>query len=277
MMISGLRSANHSHAGHAEQGVRCRARQARARLRAYIARSGTIASKTRLTELIRRLDVGGALAGLDESPALISHRDDRGRNWLHLTCGVNAAEKHIDEQRAVDLATGLLDRGIDLNAPAFREGHWQATPLWYAVSRGRNLTLVNFLISVGSTPEHCLWAASFNQDLPIINSLIAAGASLETVVEDETPSFRAVKYSKFRAAAVLLEAGSNPNWVDPIQRTAMHAMLKKGTHIHHFEMFVKHAARTDIEDSEGRTVDAILRRKRDKAWHTLADRLATDV
>lgn len=235
-----------------------------------------MASKTRLSDLIRKLDVDNALAGLDESPELLSYRDDRGRNWLHLTCGVNAADKHIDEQRAVDLAADLLRRGLDVNAPAFTEGQWQATPLWYAVGRGRNLPLVQFLIKAGSTPEHCLWAASFNQDIAIIEALVAAGADLTTVVEDETPFFGAVKYSKFLAAAALLRAGSNPDWVDPKGRTAMHAMLKKGTDTDHFEMFVAHGARSDIADRDGKTVDTILRRKRDKAWHTLADRLATD-
>ena len=107
----------------------------------------------------------------------------------------------------------------------------------------------------------------------MIQALIAGGASLETVVEDETPFFGAVKYSKFVGAKALLEAGANPDWVDPKGRTAMHAMLEKGTDPVHLQMFVTHGARSDIPDRDGKTVDAILRRKRDKAWHALADRL----
>ena len=232
-----------------------------------------MASRTRLTEQVRHLDASAVFAGLEESPELLAHRDDRGRNWLHLTCSINAAEKHIDETRAVTLARGLLERSLPIDAPAFTEGDWHATPLWYAVGRGRNLPLVRYLLDAGSTPEHCLWAASFNDDATMIQALIAGGASLETVVEDETPFFGAVKYSKFIGAKALLEAGANPDWVDPKGRTAMHAMLKKGTDPVHFQMFVTHGARSDIPDRDGKTVDAILRRKRDKAWHALADRL----
>ena len=233
-----------------------------------------VASKTRLTETIKNLDVDATLGGLDETPALLEHRDDRGRNWLHLTCAIGVEAKGLDPARSIALAAGLLERGIDINAPAFTEGDWHATPLWYAVGRGRNLPLVRFLLESGSTPEHCLWAASFNDDTAIIRQLLAAGASLETVVEDETPFFGAVKYSKFTGAQALLEGGANPNWIDPNGRTAMHAMLKKGSDSGHFEMFVQHGARSDIPDRDGKTVDAILRRKRDVVWHELAERLA---
>ena len=133
---------------------------------------------------------------------------------------------------------------------------------------------MKFLLASGSTPEHCLWAASFNDDAAVIAELIAAGASLEAVVEDETPFFGAGKYSKFKGARALLEGGANPDWVDPKGRTAMHAMLKKGTDAEHFDMFVQYGARSDIPNRDGKTVDAILRRKRDKTWHELADRLS---
>ncbi|HEY5808742.1 MAG TPA: hypothetical protein VIT67_12270 [Povalibacter sp.] len=43
-------------------------------------------SKTSLLPLVRAFDWRAVDAGLKEKPQLIQHRDDRGRNWLHLCC-----------------------------------------------------------------------------------------------------------------------------------------------------------------------------------------------
>ena len=90
-------------------------------------------SKTRLQVLVREFQVDDAIAGLREKPELLEFRDERGRNWLHLCASVDVSRKRaLDPADSVRLARELLDLGLDINHPAFTEGSWQATPLWYA-------------------------------------------------------------------------------------------------------------------------------------------------
>ena len=230
-------------------------------------------SKTRLTACVKAFDTDAVVAGLEARPDLLDHADERGRNWLHLCASIDAQKRGLDPADAVPLAEALLDFGIDVNAAAFTEGTWRATPLWYAVARGNNIDLARYLLAAGSTPEHCLWAAVYNEDLDMIALLIEAGARLEAVAEQETPLLHAVKYSRFRGAEVLLEAGADPDYRDVRGMTALHYMLKKNSDIRHFRMFVARGARGDIPDRDGRTAVAILSRKRNPAFHAVAARL----
>ena len=232
------------------------------------------ASKTRLAACVERFGTEAVVAGLDVRRDLLRHRDERGRNWLHRCAGVDAARRGLDPAGAIPLAGALIDLGIDVNEPAFTEGEWQATPLWYAVSRGRNIGLARFLLDSGSTPEHCLWAAAFWEDLDMIAMLVDAGARLDAVAEAETPLVHAVKYGKFRAAGALLEAGADPDYRDVRGMTSLHYMLRKNSDARHFAAFVKHGARGDIPDRNGRTASDIMRRKRDTTFHVLAAGLA---
>lgn len=152
-------------------------------------------SKTRLTACVKAFDTDAVVAGLKARADLLHHTDERGRNWLHLCASVDAGNRGLDPAGAVPLAAALLEFGIDVNAAAFTEGTWRATPLWYAVARGNNIALARYLLSAGSTPEHCLWAAVYNEDLDTIAVLVEAGARLEAVAEQETPLLHAVKYS----------------------------------------------------------------------------------
>ena len=240
-------------------------------------------SKTRMLNLVKEFRVAEVSAGFREAPDLLGYHDDRGRNWLHICASVNVSTKYsrgaqmksdVSPRDSVQLAALLINQGIDVNEPAFTEGSWQATPLWYAIGRGRNLSLARYLLESGSSPEHCLWAACFHEDPPFIKLVVDSGASLEAIAEGETPLLRAVKNSKFKAAKLLLDAGSNPDFKDASGMTALHYMLKKGSDQKHFRMFVQQGARGDIPDPNGKTAAAIMLRKRDPDFHRLASRLS---
>src|SRR5262249_2747460 len=126
-----------------------------------------VASKTKMTALVRAFQSNEVRAGLSDDAALLGHRDERGRNWLHVCCSASAstAAARRDSVRTADV---LLDLGLDLDAPAFVEGEWQATPCWYSVARGRNLALTRHLLERGCDPNHSLFAAACNDDLPAI-------------------------------------------------------------------------------------------------------------
>lgn len=228
-----------------------------------------------MLECVRGLQWRAVAEALAETPELSEVRDERGRSWLHVCCSVDPKARGLRAADAVRTADILIDAGLRLDEAAFREGDWKATPLWYAVARGRNHALAKHLLERGSDPEHCLWAAAFNDDVAAIEMLVAAGARVDPVTEDETPFLGAVKTSHFRAAKRLLELGADVDFRDRRGMTALHYMLRKGSDLRHFRTLALHGARGDIPGPRGATAAEILRRKRDPAFRKLADRLAT--
>ena len=235
-------------------------------------------SKTELTKLNRAWRRDEFMDGLNKKPELLDFHDDRGRGWLHICAGVLLAPASSGPDRnsakaSIDLAQALLDAGLDINAPAFIEGSWHATPLWFAVGRGQNRPLAEFLLQSGSSPEHCLWAAAFNENVEMLHLLIEYGAPLEAIAEDETALLHAVKWSKFDAARALLEAGCDPDFQDSKAMTALHYMLKKRSPKPHYELFIEHQARGGIANHDGMTAKQIMDNKRDPDYATLAAQL----
>lgn len=230
-------------------------------------------SKTRLTEALvnhRFADVEAALAA---KPELVALRDDRGRNPLHLCCGVDIRCKSIDARHGIRVADLLIEKGICIDEPAFTEGNWHATPLWYAIGRGRNLRLAKHLLERGCDPNHCLWAAGFRDDLAAIRLLLDHGAEIDAVTEDETPFLSAIKVSHFRSAEILLQHGANVDFQDGKRMTALHYMLKKGSDRRHFRMLMRFGPRGDLPNGKGETAAAIMARKRDPEFKRMAQML----
>jgi len=101
-------------------------------------------SKARLFQSIKSLNREAVAALLEDHPELRQVKDERGRNALHFLCSLPGADK--GRERSLGLAQYLLDLGFDIDQPAFVEGPFKATPLWYAISRGRNLPLAKLLL-----------------------------------------------------------------------------------------------------------------------------------
>jgi ankyrin repeat protein len=189
-------------------------------------RGKILVSKKKMNSLVKEFrwkDVDKALA---ENPDLLSVRDDKGRNWLHLCCGVKLKVGKLKAKNSVKTAEVLLRHGLDINQEAFSEGAWKATPLWYAIARGENLVLAEFLLRRGSNPNHCLWAASFNSDLDAIRLVVRHGANVNDPSLDESPLLGAIKWSHFRSAEELVKLGADVNYRDSTGMTALHYMLE---------------------------------------------------
>ena len=91
-------------------------------------------SKTALLEAVRAFDWKAVDAGLREKPRLVKHRDERGRNWLHVCCATSLNGR--DRKSSIRTADVLLTHGVDLRDYALTEGRWRATPVWYCVAFG---------------------------------------------------------------------------------------------------------------------------------------------
>ena len=77
--------------------------------------------------LVRAFDWKAVDAGLMEKPRLVSQRDERGRNWLHVCCATSLDGR--DPKSSIRTADVLLAHGIDVRDHAFTEGRWRATPV----------------------------------------------------------------------------------------------------------------------------------------------------
>ncbi len=231
-------------------------------------------SKTKLTELVKQFRWKDVDAALAERPEMLPVRDERGRNWLHLCCGVNPKRARLKAEDSVKTAEVLLRRGIDINQEAFTEGEWKATPLWFAIARGENLGLAEFLLKRGSNPNYCLWAAGFVENIEAIRLLVRHGANVnDASAVEESPFMGAIKWSHFKAAEELLKLGADVNYVDPKGVTALHYMLKKGSDKKYFAMMIAHGARGDIKNKDGVTAAEIMRKKRDPEFRKMAEEL----
>lgn len=222
-------------------------------------------SKVSVLACVKAHDHVAVRAALKAHPEVLAYRTKKGENLLHICCGVSVGRYAARSVRSVKTAEALIDSGIDVNEPAFQEGEWKATPLWYAIGRGKNLTLAAFLIERGATPEHCMWAAAYNNDVAAIKLLCKAGAQIDAVHE-ETPLLFAVKWSRFAAAKALLQCGANPNVHDATGKTALHYLLNKRSEPKYLRLFLEHGARIDIADKAGTTVVDIVSRIRDERF-----------
>ena len=234
-------------------------------------------SKTALLELVKQLRGKDVAAALREAPALLGVRDKRGRTWLHVACGVNVRERALKPSDAIATASALLAAGLDLEDAAFteEENDFRATPLWYAVAWGKNVALVKYLLERGAVPNHCLWAAAYNDDVESLRLLAKHGAPLDASAEDASPFLFAVQWSRFRAAEELLKLGADVNFKSAKGMTALHHMLKKGSDPKHLRMLAKYRPRTDIPNRDGVTAAEIMSRKRDPFFRELAAALSS--
>jgi ankyrin repeat protein len=227
-------------------------------------------SRARLFRSLKALDVDAAAALLAAEPALLRAVDDRKRTPLHFLCSLPPAATAAG--RATRLARRLLEAGADIDAPAFTEGTWHATPLWYAVSRGENIAMARFLLQRGAKPEHCLWAAAFRDNVAAIDLLVEHGATIDPVAEDETPFLSAVKTSHFAAAQRLLHHGANVNFQDSKGLTALHYALRKDSPPKHVEMLMRHGADPSLRARDGKSPLDLVSRRRDKTYLDLLTR-----
>lgn len=232
-------------------------------------------SKAAMLTLVKDLRAAEVRVALSSNPALLEARDKRGRNWLHLACGVNVAKRKLSPRDSGRTADALLDAGLALESVAFREDDgFEATPLWYCVAWGRNLTLAKHLLALGADPRHCLWAAAFNDDPAMVRLLVRHGAPIDGTAENATPLLFAIQWSRFTSAAELLKLRANPNYRDPKGVTALHCLLRKGADPKHVRMLIRHGASVDVRNAAGKTAAEIIARKRDPAYRRLAAQFA---
>jgi ankyrin repeat protein len=217
-------------------------------------------------EAVRNLDLEGTKALLEAKPALLTATERQGRTLLHLACAARCASLGVPEAESARMVNFLLDRGMDIDVPIGRDN---VTPLFAAVARGRNPTLVRLLLKRGaevrSAPGGGLFAAAWWNDVENLELLIRAGAQIDIVV-GVTPFLAAWCWGKFDAAKVLALSGANVNYQDSRGRTALLHGVEKEFDPALIAWLVKHGASPDIEDRDGISARLKASRKRDRKF-----------
>jgi len=222
-------------------------------------------SKTRLIEAVKRLDLQETKEILQAKPELLKVWNHQGRNLLHLACSADCKKLKMPESAAKRLVSFLLDSGLDIEQEG-GAGPDLCRPIWFATARGRNATLVKYLIERGAKPTG-LYAAGWWEDIKILNMLVDAGADKEIVV-GVTPFLACWGWKKFKAAKALALKGANVNVQDKRGRTALHIGIEKEFDPALLKWLVQHGASPDIPDREGVTAREKASRKRDKRYCT---------
>lgn len=223
-------------------------------------------SKTAIFEAARNLDVDAVRRLLDDRPALLHATDRERRNLLHVACSASPASLKLPGTASVRLADLLLDRGLEIDTPVGRD---RCTPLFFAVARARNPSLVRRLIERGAKPAAApgdgLFAAGWWDDVASLDLLIRAGAEIDVVV-GVTPFLASWCWKRFEAAKFLAKKGANVNYQDPKGRTALYHGVEKEFDPALLAWLVKHGASPDVAAHNGVSPRLKASRKRDKRF-----------
>jgi ankyrin repeat protein len=187
-------------------------------------------SKTALFDAAKRWDADAVRRMLASSPELIRSRDPRGRTALHLCAATPVPPKDADARPSIATARALLGAGADLNEvheiPDDKE-IFRASPLWYALARGRNHALARFFVKEGADPQGCLWTVVFTNEPAMVRLLLQAGSPTNVWFDGETPLHYAARLGREEPLLALIAAGANTSVKDANGRTAMDHARKK--------------------------------------------------
>lgn len=181
-------------------------------------------SRTSLFAAAKAWDHAAVAATLAAAPELVHARDPKGRTALHLACSVKPGAAEFADSHGLKTIATLLDAGGDLEGVVPMdedEGDFRATPLWYAVARGENAPLVEYLVKRGANTSFSLWAVVWRDDDKMCRILLKAKPELNLRAHGETPIFYAARLKRLKTLELLIKAGADASIVDDKGRDAV--------------------------------------------------------
>jgi uncharacterized protein len=178
-------------------------------------------SRTALFSASRMWDWPTVAALLAAAPELVAANDPQGHTALHRACAVKPGHPQLVEPNGIKTITTLLEAGADLEQAVPMdegEGDFRATPLWYAVARGENFPLIEFLLQRGANASYSLWAAVWRDDAGVCRALLKSKPELNLRAHGETPIFYAARLQRLATLTLLIDAGADPLIPDSVGR-----------------------------------------------------------
>ncbi len=130
-----------------------------------------------------------------------------------------------------EVALLLISEGADCTGQGV-VGQWALE----RAARFASAKLIKALLKAGAALEGkniwdegtALHTAAFGGHLPVLKTLIAAGANIEAHQDDRTtPFYLAAVYDEPKTARALIRAGANPNAADDRRRTPLHFAVRQ--------------------------------------------------
>ena len=187
-------------------------------------------SKTALFAAAKNWNTGRVRELLAQSPELVQARDPRGRTALHICAGAPATTNALKVPASIATVRELLGAGADINTVheiPDDEEVFPATPLWYALARGRNVKLAQFLLKAGANPDNCLWTVIWSKEPELVRMLLDAGSRTEVRFDGETPLIYAARLGREKAILELIAGGADIGARDSKGRTALDHARKR--------------------------------------------------
>lgn len=162
---------------------------------------------------------------LDAAPELVTVSDRQGHTALHRACAVKPGSiPQLVESNGIKTVKTLLEAGADLEQAVPMdedEGDFRAMPSWYAVARGENFPLVEFLLQRGANASYSLWATVWRDDAGVCRELLKSKPALNLRAHGETPIFYAARLRRLATLALLIDAGADPSIRDSAGRDSV--------------------------------------------------------
>lgn len=207
-----------------------------------------------------------------KDPKWFSWTDARGRNALHFLCGVCVGDDRAKAESSLQILKFLLARGMDINSiqqiPDPNCGHFPATPIWYAYTRGRNEKLYKYLLKQGANPDNCMWAIAWYEDIEAAKLFIKHGAKLEERPSKDELFLGAFAWRKYKFAEWLLKEGADVNAPGPRGYTALLFAVKRKEQ-DTIRMLLRYGADADKKGEDGMSSRKLAQEKGPKRVATL--------
>ncbi len=230
---------------------------------------------------LARADLHTACAAGDEARAteILARKSDAAKRRggpcdaepLWTLCWSNATLAGAPTAAArVQIAQHLLRLGADPNASATKDsdfGPFTATALYGTVARNQP-ALTKVLLEAGADPNdgESLYHSTEHRDARCLRALLAHGVRI-----DATNALKhALDHLDPEPVRLLLEAGADPNELEPWGETALHHAIRRGRGPAQVDLLLRHGAAIDATNRDGHTAYAMARRLGDRA---IADHL----
>jgi ankyrin repeat protein len=126
-----------------------------------------------------------------------------------------------------------------------------ATPLWYAYAKGENDALLRSLLERGASPENCMFAIAWYDDVEAAELFKRHGADLNPLAGSQTPFHAAFLWRRFAVAEWFLRNGADVNHADAEGNTALFYAIKRRYDTEPIRMLLRFGADPDLANAAG--------------------------
>lgn len=197
--------------------------------------------------------------------SLSSVRDHCGRNALHYVALAGGYTRD-HSARSLECARFLCEEvGIDPSeAQVIPEGDedFLATPLWWTISRQSNYALAKYLLDRKTSPDNCVFAASFSGELQAVELLHEYSADWNTTFNGMTCLMDLVTYNRLKLIPWLIDHGAEPTLKDRRGKTVLHHAAQRGINDEMLQLFIDHGCDPFERDKDGNTPQDLAHAKR---------------